>query len=100
MDPSRVCYHRAMTGTPLSFIFNFLSFFFFLGPYRQHMEVSRLGVELEQQLLAYTTATATQDPSRACHPHHSSWQHWILNPLREARDRTLVLVDPSRVHYC
>ena len=27
------------------------------------MEVPRLGVELELQLLAYTTASATQDPS-------------------------------------
>ena len=42
------------------------SFFFFfdfsLGPYLQHMEVSRLGVELELQLPAYTTAAATKDP--------------------------------------
>ena len=29
-----------------------------------HMEVPRLRVELELQLPAYTTATATQDPSR------------------------------------
>ena len=29
----------------------------------QDMEVSRLGVELELQLLAYTTATALWDPS-------------------------------------
>ena len=28
------------------------------------------------------------DLSRNCNPHHSSWQHWILNPLIEARDRT------------
>ena len=35
-------------------------FFFFLnGPYLWHMEVPRLGVESELQLLAYTTATAT-----------------------------------------
>ena len=30
------------------------------------MEVPRLGVESELQLPAYTTATATQDLSRAC----------------------------------
>ena len=44
----------------------------------QHMEVPRLGVELELQLLAYTTATATQDPSHTCDLHHSSQQCWIL----------------------
>ena len=32
--------------------------------------------------------------------HHSSQKCWILNPLSEARDRTWVLMDTSRVHYC
>ena len=46
------------------FIFNYYFFLFcFLGPHPQHMEVSRLGVKSELQLLAYITATATQDPS-------------------------------------
>ena len=71
----------------------FLSFFFFFlvcfsGPHLRHMEVPRLGVESELQLPAYTTATATRDPSHVCHLHHSSQQHGILNPLREARDQT------------
>ena len=34
----------------------------FLGPHLQHVEVPRLGVERQLQLLAYTTATATLDP--------------------------------------
>ena len=38
-------------------------FFFFIGPYPWHMEVPSLGVELELQLLAYTTGTAMQDLS-------------------------------------
>ena len=41
----------------------FCFFLFFLGPQLQHMEFPRLGVELELQLLAYTTATAMQDLS-------------------------------------
>ena len=44
------------------FFFSFLSLFFlglFLGPHSQHMEVPRLGVQLQLQLLAYATATAT-----------------------------------------
>ena len=61
------------------------------------MKVPRLGVESELQLLAYATATATPDPSRICNLHHSLWQHWILNPLREARDRIHMLTDTSQV---
>ena len=38
------------------------SFFFFLPPHLWHMEVLRLGIKLEPQLQAYTTATATLDP--------------------------------------
>ena len=62
------------------------------------MEVPRLGVKSELQLLAYTTASATQDASRVCDLHHSS--HRILNPLREARDRTRNLMIPSQIRFC
>ena len=48
------------------------------------MEVPRLGVESELQLLAYPTATATWDLSRICDLHLSSQQYRILNPLSEA----------------
>ena len=44
----------------------FFNFFFFLGPHLQHMEVPRLGAELELQLPAYTTAIATWDPNHIC----------------------------------
>ena len=44
-----------------------ISFFFFspvfLGPHPWHIEVPRLGVELELQPLAYTTAVVMLDPS-------------------------------------
>ena len=59
---------------------------FFLGPNLQHMEVPRLGVESELQLPAYARATATWDLSHLCDLHHSSWQHWIVNPLNKARN--------------
>ena len=45
--------------------------------------VPRLGVESELELPAYTTASATWDPSHVCNLHHSSWEYWILNPLIE-----------------
>ena len=73
-------------------------FFFFLGPYPWQMEFPRLGVELELQLLAYTTAMAMWDPSHICNLHHSSWQDWNLNPLREARDWTCILMNTSLSH--
>ena len=32
-----------------------------------------------------------------CDLHHSSWQHWILNPLREAKDGTCNLMVSSQI---
>ena len=66
-----------------------------LRPHLWQVEVPRLGVTRELQLLAYTTATATRDPGRVHDLHHSSQQCWILNPRSEARDRTGVLMDTS-----
>ena len=68
---------RKSSCFPPLFFFLF-PFFVFLGPHLQHMEVPRLGVELELQLLAYTTATAKPDPSHICNIHHGSGQCWIL----------------------
>ena len=61
---------KRKTGTTLRkrnpiFPFFLSSFFFFLGPCLQHMEVRELKVELELQPLAYTIATAMPDPSYA-----------------------------------
>ena len=72
-------------------LFAFFCLFVFLEWLSRHMEVPRPGVESELQLLAYTTATATQDLS------HSSWQRRILNPLIKVRDQTCILVDTSWV---
>ena len=73
----------------------FSFFSFFLGLDLWHMEVPRLVVESELQLLAYTTARAMPDLSCVCDLHHSSWQYQILNPLSKARDQTGVLMDAS-----
>ena len=58
------------------------------------------GGQLELELLAYTTATAMPDQNCVCDLHHSSRQHWILNPLNEARDRTCNLMVPSQILLC
>ena len=82
------------------FCFLFLIFFFFvfLGLYPwQQMEVPRLGVKSQRQPLATATATAMWHLSRICDLHHSSRQGGILNPLREAKDRTHVLMGASWV---
>ena len=81
----------------LHFLFFPLCLFVFLRSHWRHMEVPRLGAEAELYPPAYTTATATWDPSCVCDQHHSCRHRWILNPLSEARERTRFLVDSSRV---
>ena len=78
--------------------FFFFCLFVFLGLHPQHMEVPRLEVKSELQLLAYATAIATQDTSCVCNLHHSSQQCQILNLQSEARDQTHILMATSQVH--
>ena len=94
-------FHCKTQGLPTFKVRKLISttFFFFLGLHPWYMEVPRLGVELELQLLAYTTASATTDLSCICDLHHSSQQHQILNSLSEARDQTSNLVFPSQIHF-
>ena len=80
------------------FVFYFIYFCLFKA-IPAHMELPKLGVESELQLPIYATAIATWDPSHICDLHHSSWQCWILNPLRQARVRTCVM-DASQIHFC
>ena len=61
--------------------------------------VPRQWVELELQLLASTTATAMPDRRFICDLHRSSCQRRILNPLREARDRTRNVMVPRGIHF-
>ena len=75
-------------------------FFVFLGLHSQHVEVPRLGVELELQPPAYPTATAMWDRSHVCDLHHSSRQCQNLNPLSEARDGTHNLMVPHPIRFC
>ena len=61
------------------------------------MEVPGLQDESGLQLQAYTTATATQDPSHICDLHCSSQPCQIINPLNEARVQTPALTDTGQV---
>ena len=76
-----------------------LIWFCFLGLNMWHMDVPRLGVKSELELPDYATATATWDLSFVCHLHQSSQQHWIVNLLSEARDRTCVVMHTSWICY-
>ena len=84
--------------TCLSFSHCWILFLFYFLLFRAAPKVLQLGVESKLQPPAYTTATATWDPSRICDLHHSSQQRRILNPLSETRDQTHILMDTSRVH--
>jgi len=70
--------------------------FVFLGPHPWHMEVPRLGVELELEPLTYTIATAIWDLSCVCNLYHSSWQHRILNPPSKPRIKPMSSWMPIR----
>ena len=54
----------------ISHLLYFCNFFFYLFYFfvLQHTELPRLGVQLELQLPAYSTATATPDPSHVLQP--------------------------------
>ena len=85
-------HHNGNSQNFLKYAFQNLKKIFFwggggsLGPHLPYMEVPRLGVELELELPAYTTATAMRDPSCICNLHHSSWQCHNSSPPSEARD--------------
>ena len=72
----------------LSHSLSFLIFRTALLAYVNSQSRGRIGTTVA----SYATATAMWDPSYVCDVHNSSQQHWILNPLSEARDQ-----DPSRV---
>ena len=82
------------------FIFLFC-FFLFLGLHLQHMEVPRLGVKLELQLLAYTTATAMSNLSSICNLCCNLRQFWgnsgSLTHWMRPGNRTHILMDISWV---
>ena len=92
-----------MSSAPLLYLFICLLVCLFvclfLGLHPQHMEVPRLGVKLELQVLVYTTATAVPDPSCVCDIQHSSQICQIINPLSKARYQTHVLMDSSQYHH-
>ena len=67
----------------------YLSFFFFLGPRSQHMEVPRGRIGAVAASLCHSNTRSKRHTLQGvCSKHYSSWQHQILNPLSKTRDRT------------
>ena len=80
---------------------NFKIFFFrFLGSHLQHMDVPRLGVKLELQLPAYTTATAMRDLILSLRPTPQLLATSDPRPTEQGQDRTCILMDTSWIHFC
>ena len=74
MDLSQI-FRGFVSHSEHSILFYFILFGFFKKYFHmhlRHMEVPKLGVESELQLLAYVIATATWDLSCVCNLNHSS----------------------------
>ena len=63
-------------GTPIYYLFMYC----FLGPHLQHMEVPRLGVELELQLHhSHSNGLTWPEQGQGSNPHpHGSWSGLLL----------------------
>ena len=70
-----------------------------MGLHLRYTEVPRLEVKSEPQLLAYVTATATQNLSCINNIYHRSWQCQIPYPLSEAKDGIGIRMDSSQIHF-
>ena len=95
--PSRWCAKRV--GCIVTRNCTSIFFIKFLGLHPRHMEGPMLGGQIRGTAVAYTTATATRDPSQVFDLCHSSKQCQILNLLSEVRDGTCVLMDASQIHF-
>ena len=74
----------------LVYVCMYVCIYVFLRQHLWHMEVPRLGVQLELQL-----RPIPQPLTRICDLWHSLWQHQILYPLSEGRAQTHILMDTS-----
>ena len=94
-SPNR--YTFILCRTVIFLIYFFIFCFFRPTPaaYGSFQASGRIGAAAE----ATATATATPDPSCICNFRHSLRQHWILNPLSKAGDRTCILMDTSQIRF-
>ena len=89
--------HTSLKGPTRDLIF--ILFICLLLLFRAEFAAPSPGIQSELQLLAYTKAIATRDPTHICDRHHSSWQGQIPDPLSKARNPTRILMDTSWIHF-
>ena len=78
-----------------------LSLCAFADTVHPHRNTLAAGAGLQHQtrgpIGAVTAGLHSSHSNAGSNLHHSSWQHWILNPPSEARDQTSILLDASWV---
>ena len=77
----------------LIFIHLFIYLFCFFGATPVSYGSSQARGWIRAAAETYNTAIAPWDPSCICDLCHSMWQHWILNPLSEAKNWTRILTE-------
>ena len=100
MDEGEKAEHSRLVGGSF-FLFVFCLFVFVLLFFRAAPTVygsSQARGQIRATAAGLHTATATHALNCVCNLHHSSWQSWIPDPTREARDQTCILMDTSQIH--
>ena len=83
----------------------FFFFFFFFCPFAISWAAPTAygGSQARGPIRAVATGLrqshSSVDPSCVCDLHHSSQQHWILNPLSKARNQTCILMDTRQICF-
>ena len=77
--------------------FFFLAFFFRAAPSAYFTSWAR--GQIGATVASLHHSTAMWDPSHVYDLHHSSWQHWILDPLSKDRDSACIFMDASHIRF-
>ena len=75
----------------------FFFFNLFLQPHLQHVEITRLGASRSSRCRLIPQPQQRQKRATSVTYTCNLWQHWVLNPMSEARAQTHILMDTSRV---
>ena len=92
-------YFATQTIYLLISLFTYLFIYAFEGLHLQHTEVPRLRIKSELWPPAYATAHSDSGSKWCLRPTPQFMAMGILNPLREARDRTCNLMVTSQICF-
>ena len=95
-----------MVGSYGDSMFSFLGFFFFFCfflvvpvAYGSSRASGHMRVVAASLGHSHSHSNSGSEPHLQPDLHHSSQQHRILNPSREARDQTFILMDTRQSHF-